>query len=170
MNAGSPQRESSRVRQARAKQASPVVELMNRNIDDRHDVPYLAGYSKDGSTLYVDRHLAQAAPVVDGLPFAEWEEALLVHELVEKEAIDRGLTYEKAHLEFATPAEHAVLRELRADPDEYEKELRPYIKAAEHERITKPPKDLDCAAYRGSDAESVKLLAHLKKCGVEDAK
>jgi len=26
-------------------------------LDRRHDIPYLAGYSQDGKTIYIDRHL-----------------------------------------------------------------------------------------------------------------
>ena len=26
-------------------------------LDRRHDIPYLAGYSRDGKTIYIDRHM-----------------------------------------------------------------------------------------------------------------
>jgi hypothetical protein len=28
-----------------------------KNLDREHDVPYLAGYSNDGKTIYIDRHM-----------------------------------------------------------------------------------------------------------------
>src|SRR5439155_327549 len=28
-----------------------------KNLDRKHDVPYLAGYSRDGKTIYIDRHM-----------------------------------------------------------------------------------------------------------------
>ena len=28
-----------------------------KNLDRKHDIPYVAGYSKDGKTIYIDRHL-----------------------------------------------------------------------------------------------------------------
>ncbi len=31
-----------------------------RKLDRSHDVPYLAGYSRDGKTIYIDRHLPRS--------------------------------------------------------------------------------------------------------------
>ena len=28
-----------------------------KNLDRDHDIPYLAGYSRDGKTIYIDRHM-----------------------------------------------------------------------------------------------------------------
>ena len=28
-----------------------------KNLDRQHDIPYLAGYSNDGKTIYIDRHM-----------------------------------------------------------------------------------------------------------------
>jgi len=28
-----------------------------KKLDREHDIPYLAGYSKDGKTIYIDRHM-----------------------------------------------------------------------------------------------------------------
>ncbi len=28
-----------------------------KNLDRKHDIPYLAGYSRDGKTIYIDRHM-----------------------------------------------------------------------------------------------------------------
>src|SRR5260221_14287632 len=28
-----------------------------KNFDRKHDIPYLAGYSQDGKTIYIDRHM-----------------------------------------------------------------------------------------------------------------
>ena len=28
-----------------------------KTLDRKHDIPYLAGYSKDGKTIYIDRHM-----------------------------------------------------------------------------------------------------------------
>jgi hypothetical protein len=30
------------------------------HLDREHDIPYLAGYSRDGHTIYIDRHLPSA--------------------------------------------------------------------------------------------------------------
>ena len=31
-----------------------------KHLDRGHDIPYLAGYSKDGKTIYIDRHMPRA--------------------------------------------------------------------------------------------------------------
>ena len=31
-----------------------------KKLDRRHDVPYLAGYSEDGKTIYIDRHMPRS--------------------------------------------------------------------------------------------------------------
>lgn len=139
-------------------------------VDENHDLPYLAGYSKDGRTIYIDRHLAKEAPEIDGQPYSVWRAALIEHEASEKETIDEGFSYDEAHIRVATPREHAVLRLLRMQPGTYERELRPFIKAAEHEKIVKPPADLDCTPYKDNDALSRRLLSHLRLQGCKDAK
>ena len=30
-----------------------------KKLDRKHDIPYLAGYSQDGKTIYIDRHMPQ---------------------------------------------------------------------------------------------------------------
>ena len=36
-----------------------VVRQMKK-LDRRHDIPYLAGYSKNGKTIYIDRHMPKS--------------------------------------------------------------------------------------------------------------
>src|SRR5215207_6013254 len=67
-----------------------------RTIDHSHDIPYVAGYSKDGRTIYIDRHLPRS--------FRSWMKRvyvapfLLTHDLVEKALLDRlRLHYLHAH-------------------------------------------------------------------------
>jgi hypothetical protein len=139
------------------------------NLIETKDCPFLAGYSKDGENIYIDRHLAKAAPMIDGVPYSKWKWALVRHETSEKVQIDRGVHYMTAHLLYATPDEHLELRRMRIDPGLYEKTLRPFIKAIEHERIENPPLDLDCTPMKGNDEMSRRILARLKKLGVKDA-
>jgi len=147
-------------------------------IDTRHDVADLAGYDTAGATIYIDRHLAAAlragrvalpgrrsahiAPLV--------MRALATHEHTEKALIDaKGFAYQAAH-EFATLAEHQVLRAAGVAPFAYEAALRPFIKRVAHERIAAPPKDLDCTPYRDDpDATDRRVLAIYRRLGVTDA-
>jgi hypothetical protein len=51
-----------------------------------YDIPYIAGYSRDGNTVFIDRHLPRSfrwlAKTVRVEPF------LLIHEIVEKALLD----------------------------------------------------------------------------------
>ena len=58
-----------------------------RNITHAYDVPYIAGYSEDGNTVFIDRHLPRSfrwlLQTVRVKPF------LLTHEIVEKALLDQ---------------------------------------------------------------------------------
>lgn len=134
-------------------------------MDRGFDVPDLAGYSTNGRTVFIDRSFKPK----EGLEGIEID-ALTQHEHVEKTLIDvLGYSYSAAH-EMATTAEHRILLRSGVHPDVYEKALKPFIKRAEHEKITKPPLDLDCHPYYDDpDSQDLKILAHLAKLGVADA-
>src|SRR5712691_10832468 len=73
-----------------------------KNLDRKHDIPYLAGYSLDGNTIYIDRHMPQSFKFRGRV--IETDRFLLLHEEVEKTLIDRlGLHYLHAH-QIATRA------------------------------------------------------------------
>lgn len=117
-------------------------------VDRDYDIPYLAGYSKDGRVVYVDRHLPLTVRFggasVAVLPF------LIVHERTEKGLEDcLGLDYEEAH-KVATWREHRELLKARRSVKLYEAALDPYIKASQLEQIVKVPRDLDMKPYRDS--------------------
>lgn len=132
-------------------------------IDVKHDLPDLGGYSTDGETIYIDRH---ANPKLS----RDEQLAIIQHEHVEKTLIDMlGYSYAQAH-EMATASEHEGLRALGIDPRAYEARLKPFIKRAEHEKITNPPKDLDCHPYyEHPSVQDLKILARLAELGVIDA-
>jgi hypothetical protein len=130
-------------------------------LDDEYDIPYLAGYSVDGKTLYKDRHLPEMLSYNHDGRRREYrpDPFLIDHESWEKAAIDAfGWKYAHAH-ELATAAERrAVLRAgLLWEP--YQEAYRPFIKADEHEKLKRVPVDLDLTPYE----DDPKLLHHLQK-------
>jgi hypothetical protein len=144
---------------AQAIHAPGVLERLQRpvTIDCSHDVPYLAGYSRDAATIYFDRHLPLRLRI-DGR-LADIREPLAAHEKTEKALIDlRRMDYEHAHA-IATVVEHALLRRRGIAPAAYEAALRPYIKSAESELVTRVPPDLDLTPYR--DERDVRTLKRL---------
>lgn len=141
-----------------------VAERMARapEVITKFDVPDLGGYSVDGERVYIDRG-AKLDPVdVSGI---------VEHEHVEKVLIDvLGYSYAQAH-EMATAAEHHIVQANNGDPKAYEERLKPFIKRAEHEKITNPPKDLDCRPYyEHPSVQDLKILARLAELGVVDAR
>lgn len=117
------------------------------------DIPYLAGYSRDGRTVYIDRHLPPTLMVgnkrVHVFPF------LVTHERTEKALLDfASMRYNEAH-QYATLAEHRELERAGISPVLYEKALDPYIKADRHEKILKVPRELDFRPYKDSGDQAL---------------
>lgn len=147
------------------------------------DIPYLAGYSKDGTKIYIDRDLSfwnYKGQYIDTDRF------LKLHEEVEKTLID-ALHEAKGHdLDVllsclrmksisdeiyyhchgvATCAElYAV--EMAYGPAgvaAYNNFMRKSVKKAEDERIRRVPPDLDMTPYTGEDAQDRRLRAAMKR-------
>src|SRR6202050_562101 len=79
-----------------------------KKVDRKHDIPYLAGYSEDGKTIYIDRHMPQSFKFRGRT--IDTDRFLVLHEEVEKTLIDQlGLHYLHAH-QIATRAEEAAVR------------------------------------------------------------
>jgi hypothetical protein len=79
-----------------------------KKLDRDHDIPYLAGYSVDGTIIYIDRHMPQVFRHKERV--IETDRFLILHEEVEKTMIDRlNLHYLHAH-QIAARAEHQLAR------------------------------------------------------------
>jgi hypothetical protein len=77
-------------------------------LDRRHDIPYRAGYSRDGKTIYIDRHMPkwftfQARRI-------NTDRFLILHESVEKALID--------HLGLRSSRAKGLRRRACPDPGE----------------------------------------------------
>src|SRR5271169_6214579 len=117
-----------------------------KNLDRDHDIPYLAGYSLDGKTIYIDRHLPRSF-TYKGREI-EVDRYLILHEEVEKTLIDQlGLHYLHAH-QIATRAEEAAVRADRISWREYDRFMQKYVKEADDENLTNVPSNLDLKPYR----------------------
>jgi hypothetical protein len=128
-----------------------------KKFDRQHDIPYLAGYSQDGKTIYIDRHMPKSfkfrGRVIDT------DRYLMLHEEVEKTLIDQlGLHYVHAH-QIATRAEQAAVRAARVSWRAYDRFMQKYVKRVGDERLTKVPRDLDYKPYR--DEHDVDLIERM---------
>ena len=129
-----------------------------KKLDRTHDVPYLAGYSQDGKTIYIDRHLPRTM-AYKGRQI-EVDRYLIMHEEVEKTLIDQlGLHYLHAH-QIATRAEEAAVRADGVSWRAYDRFMQQYVKQMGDERLTKLPADLDLKPYR--DEHDYELMRRMK--------
>jgi hypothetical protein len=141
------------------------------------DIPYLAGYSQDGRTIYIDRDLKKWVWL--GKP-VNTDRFLFLHEHLEKSVIDalaelegrelqellillRMLTkddevYYHAHGVATCAEEYGVHLQYGASGlVSYNRFMDTQIKRAGDERIRRVPTDLDMTPYKGTDAKDVKL-------------
>ena len=130
-----------------------------KKLDRDHDIPYLAGYSQDGKTIYIDRHLPKTFTFRGRT--IEVDRFLILHEEVEKTLIDQlGLHYLHAH-QIATRAEEAAVHAQKITWEAYDRFMQKYVKAIGDERLTKVPVDLDLKPYR--DYHDYELLRQMEK-------
>jgi hypothetical protein len=130
-----------------------------KKLDRSHDVPYLAGYSMDGKTIYIDRHLPTHFKYRGHT--VEVDRFLIMHEEVEKTLIDQlGLHYLHAH-QIATRAEEAAVRAERISWRAYDRFMQKYVKSVGDESLKKVPKDLDLKPYR--DYHDWDLMQRMEK-------
>jgi hypothetical protein len=131
-----------------------------KKLDRSHDIPYVAGYSKDGKTIFIDRHLPSEMEY-NGRKI-NTDRFLLLHEEVEKTLIDQlNLHYLHAH-QIATRAEEAAVRAAGISWREYDRFMQKYVKKMGDERLTKVPADLDLKPYR--DEHDTELLERMAAC------
>jgi len=115
------------------------------HLERRYDIPYLAGYSLDGHTIFIDRHMPKSF-VYKGRK-VDTDRFLIVHEAVEKSLIQLlGLHYLTAH-QIALHAEQAAVRAEGITWEAYDEFMQKYIKTIEDERLTKVPDTLDITPY-----------------------
>jgi hypothetical protein len=130
-----------------------------KKLDRDHDIPYLAGYSNDGKTIYIDRHMP-ASMKYKGRQI-DTDRFLILHEEVEKTLIDQlNLHYLHAH-QIATRAEEAAVRAAGMLWRDYDRFMQKYVKRIGDERLKKVPGDLDLKPYRDEhDFDLLKRMQH----------
>jgi len=127
--------------------------LSRLKLDRTWDIPYLAGYSRDGKTIFIDRHLPKSFTSRGKRVFTD--RFLILHEAVEKSLLDElGLTYQHAH-QIALRAEEAAVRAVGVSWREYDRFMRRFIKEAGDERMNRIPPDLDIKPYRDEHDSAV---------------
>jgi len=139
-----------------------------KTIDRKHDIPYLAGYSNNGKTIYIDRHMPKSMKYGDR--DIDTDRYLILHEEVEKTLIDQlNLHYLHAH-QIASRAEQAAVRAAGVRWRDYDRFMQKYVKRIGDERLTKVPADLDLKPYRDEhDYDLVQRMLDSIKRGLAPA-
>lgn len=109
------------------------------------DQQLLAGSSRNGKTIYFDRHW-NPEKLVDG-KMMDRLYPVCVHEIEEKRAEDQGKPYLTAHHEFAEPAEKKVVQEMGYDWMAYQDSFKKEIQRCSHESKEHLPKDEEMKPY-----------------------
>ena len=131
-----------------------------KNLDRKHDIPYLAGYSRDGKIIYIDRHMPPTFRY-DGRDI-NTDRYLILHEEVEKTLIDQlNLHYLHAH-QIASRAEQAAVRAAGINWRDYDRFMQENVKHIGDERLSKVPADLDLKPYR--DEHDYDLVQRMADC------
>lgn len=138
-----------------------VVAALQRRVTVSHDfdIPYIAGYSEDAKTIYIDRHLPRTITWKDVkfrlTPF------LVTHEIVEKALIDElRLHYLHAH-QIALRAEGDAVKAAGLDWRSYQAVMKAHEKQIDDEVLKRVPGRLDLTPYR--DLADFALLERLTK-------
>lgn len=123
------------------------------------DVPYLAGYSVDGRTIYIDKDFRPRFTTRDGRQ-GDANRYLFIHEAVEKAMLMAfGLCYQHAH-QIALHIEQATVRADGIGWDEYDDFMQPQIKEADEDHDLVLPPDLDLTPYQ--DSHDTAMLTRMR--------
>jgi hypothetical protein len=130
-----------------------------KKLDRDHDIPYLAGYSRDGTIIYIDRHMPTMFKHKGRT--IETDRFLVLHEEVEKTMIDRlNLHYLHAH-QIATRVERDAVVACGINWNDYDDFMQENVKYVGDKRLTKVPADLDLKPYR--DEHDTELLERMAR-------
>jgi len=137
-----------------------VVQALRRRvrvINRDYDIPYIAGYSVDGHTVFIDRHLPRSFRWL--MKTVQVERFLLTHEIVEKALLDElRLHYLHAH-QIATRTERDAVKASGVSWWAYQRFMKQHEKPIEEERLVRVPPTLDLTPYR--DERDFGLLQRL---------
>src|SRR6195256_5203849 len=129
------------------------VRVVNRG----YDIPYIAGYSVDGHTVFIDRHLPRTFRWL--MKTVRVEPFLLTHEIVEKALLDElRLHYLHAH-QIAVRAERDAVKAAGISWWAYQRFMKQHEGKIEEEKLVKVPATLDLTPYR--DEKDFELLERL---------
>ena len=117
-----------------------------KKFDRKHDIPYLAGYSLDGKTVYIDRHM----PRVVQIPRPQHRDRSFSDPARRgrKDADRSARTALSARPSDRDPRRGGGGARRGIKWRDYDRFMQKYVKRIGDERLTKVPNDLDLKPYR----------------------
>ena len=137
----------------------------DKTLDTTYEVTYLAGYSKDFKTIYIDKRLKPVLKLKNGTLFNVYM-PLVVHECEEKNDEDtRDHNYPYAHEFYGTAAERQYVESKGVNWDEYQNYVLSEVKRLKEIDVKAPlPKDYDDRPERDChDTKELKLIKEHEK-------
>lgn len=139
--------------------------IMFAPISRDYDLPYLAGYDKAGSKIFIDRHLPERLELKEeGRRYIiRPDEFLRIHESWEKAIMDcLGLPYLPSHHIAESIERRAVLERAGCPWEIYQDAMLDYVKHDELEKLESVPSDLDMAPYNAPPVNR-HLISRMRK-------
>lgn len=116
----------------------------------KFDIPYVAGYSQNGKTIYIDKDVPEGFTLHSG-KYIPTDKYLILHEVLEKTILDRfGVPYQFAH-QMALRIEQDAVEANGIAWKHYNKFMMAYVKKVQHIIPTNVPGDLDLTPYKDED-------------------
>lgn len=114
-----------------------------------YDIPYVAGYSQSGETVYIDRHMPETENDNDGnYPIRK---LLVAHETIEKALIDEYKVHYLVAHQIALVIEQTLTEALGLDWKIENEIMQKYVKEIDKENLSNCPSDLDLTPYQDED-------------------
>lgn len=148
--------------------AIDMLDSKDVRFNTQYDVPYLAGTSIDGKTIYRDKLTPSGYQSVSG-KYVATDRYFKVHERVEKAFLDQGFPYILAH-QIAEQIERAAVINDGHDYDEYDDITEEWVGKAGSRPIYQVPHDLCLIPYKDCDDwDTMKKMHGLPDIGIEMA-
>lgn len=139
-------------------------ELMKHvNVDRSYDIPYVAGYSTNDKSIFIDRDLPKTYKDSQGKEHSV-DPFLVMHEATEKAMLDMwNMPYKLAH-QISLRAEEASIRAARLEWKEYDDFMQKWISIIGDKKPSRVPPNLDLTPYLDeNDDELIKIMKQVMK-------
>lgn len=140
------------------------------DVSRRYHVPYLAGYNRKGTEIYIDSRMPEGYEAKKGKrngKFVQTDKYLVLHEAIEKILLmffGKAGIYQLAH-QVALRLEQDAVEADGLDWREYNDFMSEWVDAVEAEGYTHLPPQLDLTPYEDEDDVHEKVMEAMESDG-----